>query len=82
MNKRQKAVLIIGVGIIVVLVLFPPWYVQGKDEYRHMKFHYGYRFISSPPCCAPHIDYPKLIWPIAVVCFMMLLAFLEFASPR
>jgi hypothetical protein len=82
MNRRQHAIIDIGLAIVVFLLLFPPWYVVSKGSHTHVKIPYGYHFLFSPPCCSPHLDLVRYIVPIGVVCLMILLAWLELNEER
>ena len=77
MNKRQNAIIDIGLAIVVLLLLFPPWYVVSRGSHTHVEVSDGYHFLLSPPCCSPHIDLVRYLVPVGVVCLMVLLACLE-----
>ncbi len=49
MSNKQLAVLWVGIGLILLMCLFPPW--LGIVNYRGIKTReeYGYRCIFSPP---------------------------------
>ena len=55
MNKKQKAVLLIGAAIVILMGLFPPWYYHHViiDEDKYIPFttrgEYDYGFIFNPP---------------------------------
>jgi hypothetical protein len=77
MNKRQNAIIDIGLAIVVLLLLFPPWFVTSGGSHTHVKLSHGYHFLFSPPCCGPHIDLVRYLVPVGVVCLMALLACIE-----
>ena len=76
MNKRQNAIIDIGLAIVVLLLLFPPWCVVSRGSHGYIIPH-GYHFLFSPPCCSPHIDLVRYLVPVGVVCLMALLACIE-----
>jgi hypothetical protein len=82
MNRRQNAVIDIGIAIVVLLLLFPPWYLVGDWGHSEIKIYHGYHFLLSPPCCGPHIDFARYLAPIGVVCLIAVLACLELKAPR
>jgi hypothetical protein len=52
MNKKQKVIFLVGVGIIVGMGLIPPWHCQvlfGLDQRIPFTMDAGYRFLFSPP---------------------------------
>jgi hypothetical protein len=52
MNKKQKVVLLVGVAIIVLMGLIPPWYyhvVRTEDQRIAFEGEGGYAFLFSPP---------------------------------
>jgi len=56
-NKEQKLTILIGVGIIVLMGLIPPWYyhallsrnIDGPSQPSAVTLPVGYRFLFSPP---------------------------------
>ena len=48
-NKKQKTILIIGVAIIILMGLFPPWTCTYTYESESSKTSSGYAFIANPP---------------------------------
>ena len=72
----------VGLALVTLLLLFPPWYVVSRGSYVHARISHGYHFLFSPPCCSPHIDFARYIAPIGVVCLMVLLAYLEMREAR
>jgi len=78
MNRRQNMIIDVGLAIVAFLFLFPPWYTVSRGSYVHARIPHGYHFLLSPPCCSPHIDFARCLVSIGVVCFMALLACLEF----
>jgi hypothetical protein len=50
MNKKQKMVLLVGVGLIVLIGLVPPWHYDVFETGQlPKKIHAGYGFLFSPP---------------------------------
>ena len=58
MNKKQKTCLLIGIAVIVVMGLFPPWVLEyerrhftgnSKFEFRYTIEPGPYSWISDPP---------------------------------
>jgi hypothetical protein len=52
MNKKQKNVMWIGIALIVVMGIFPPWAISDQGSFAML----GYGFILSPPKNACHIN--------------------------
>lgn len=53
-ERKQKAVLLVGVGIIVVMGLIPPWHSQivlKSERPITVTVRAGYGFLFSPPYC-------------------------------
>jgi hypothetical protein len=51
MNRKQIICLWIGIGVIVLMGLFPPWFFAVDAYGAKMKKNKGYIFILTPP---PH----------------------------
>lgn len=52
MNKKQKVVFLVGVGIIVIMGLIPPWYyhsVRSLDQRIAFEINGDYGSLFSPP---------------------------------
>jgi hypothetical protein len=56
MNKKQKIVFLVGIGLVVFMGLIPPWYYDNPGYYdnsetvrRPKKIDVGYGFLFSPP---------------------------------
>jgi hypothetical protein len=50
MNKKQKTVFLVGVGLIVLIGLIPPWHYDVLEPgQRPKKIHAGYGFLFCPP---------------------------------
>lgn len=49
MNWKQKICLWIGIAVIVLMGLFPPWVFQVKSTYVNELVDAGYAFITNPP---------------------------------
>jgi hypothetical protein len=66
MNKKQKIVFLVGLGIIVLMGLIPPW----SDSYSGESF---YDFLFSSPAFwrggRPTIDFTRLFlqWAVVVI---------------
>ena len=85
MNKKQLISLWVGISIIVVMGLFPPWVVSLSDHQRDC----GYDWIGTPPiykwssrgsvlAVNAHLDIPRLClqWSIiSVVTVGLLITF-------
>ena len=73
MNAAQKAVLVIGGVILILLVIYPPWirtYNGGSD---HSERAIGHDLIYAPPSVqvddeafGVKVDVPRWLTPIAV----------------
>ena len=59
MNKKQIVVLWIGIAVIVVMCLFPPWHYKSGDKLIQGQIDWGYKFILTP-AQAPNPDYEQL----------------------
>jgi hypothetical protein len=60
MNKKQKVVFLVGVGIIVLMGLIPPWHCEvlfDLDQKIPLTMEAGYGFLFSPPTFE---SYPSL----------------------
>ena len=74
MNKKQKIVFLVGIGIIVIMGLIPPWHyyaVYSRDQQIPIELVGGYEFLFSPSMLSgntiPHIDLCRLLVQWAVV---------------
>jgi hypothetical protein len=83
MNKKQKIVCLIGVGVIILMTLIPPWYYHVASRRvgdRQIVFeHQGnYGFLFSPPdppdfgyrnYCIARIDLSRLLvqWVVVAI---------------
>ncbi len=54
MNRKQIIVLIIGISVIVLMGIYPPWI------HRHRGTVEGYAFITNPPKTYSTIDLKRL----------------------
>jgi hypothetical protein len=52
-NKRQRTILTVGIVVIILMGLFPPWTHSFGDESVLIKRPAGYAFIAA----APHLGY-------------------------
>lgn len=67
----QKKILIIGVGLVVLMLLVPPW----REGHGNSTTPAGYSLIFMPPGHGdyrnvyfnPHIDWSRLLLPILAV---------------
>jgi hypothetical protein len=84
MNKRQKTVLLVGVAVVALMLLVPPWQrttsgsssiIKGGPYSRPSKTLAGYGFIFSPPASAEQIDVSRLTVQCAVVAVLAFGAF-------
>jgi hypothetical protein len=52
MNRKQKVVFLVGVGIIVMMGLIPPWYYHSvftEEQRIACEINGDYGFLFSPP---------------------------------
>jgi len=49
LNVKQRKILIIGVVLIIVMGLFPPWTYTYKYRTTYSESPAGYGFIATPP---------------------------------
>jgi len=56
MNRKQKIVLWIGIGLFVAMGVFPPWLKIVHLEGTHLQRFSGYAFVLSPPTSEGAID--------------------------
>jgi len=75
MNRRQKVVLCAGAVILIVALLFPPWFLARPDYDAAARMGYGFLFM--PPRDAYVLDHSRL-WAeaVAVVLITGLLVYL------
>ena len=66
MNKNQKIVVVIGLVIIVLMGLFPPW----KMIFGGTPMALGYEFLFSPPGIA-NVDSLRLLVQWLGVCIVV-----------
>jgi hypothetical protein len=75
MNTIQRRIILVGLAVIVLMGLFPPWLLVYDAEAGHSEQSTGYRFIVWPglrqyrdsPFWTVQIDLPKLFVQWAVV---------------
>jgi hypothetical protein len=92
MNGKQLVVLRVGVFVILLLALFPPWRVgsytnAGTDRVVACDFRAGYAFLFNPPESVEHqarvgdarIDLPLLLaeWAAAAGVTWLVASFLR-----
>lgn len=82
MKFWQEVIILVGITLIIIMILYPPWYITARGVFKHVRLNHKYNFIFTPPSNAYHIDYQRYLWSIGVACFMLLLAFLEFIPDR
>jgi len=75
MNGKQKAILAIGLVIIIIMVLIPPWYDYQKSS-DTKKHSLGYHFINSDPGRYALIDFWRLTGSAIVVAALAALGML------
>jgi hypothetical protein len=66
MNKKQKVVFLVGIGIIVIMGLVPPWYYQSRGPYPSSPGGYGF-ILSTPYHIGDAIDVTRLFIQWAMV---------------
>ena len=49
MNRKQKIIAVIGVALIVVMGLFPPWKLTTTGDTLYREVPRGYYLIFAPP---------------------------------
>jgi hypothetical protein len=49
MNKKQTIISIVGVVVIFIMGLLPPWTYYESDPTTHREMSAGYYFIFAPP---------------------------------
>lgn len=49
LNEKQKKLIVIGVAVIILMGLFPPWTYTFKYKTAYSNEPAGYGFILSPP---------------------------------
>ena len=75
MNGKQMAILAIGLVIIIVMVLYPPWYDYQKSS-DAKKFSLCYHFINSDPGRYALIDFWRLTGSAIAIAVVAALAML------
>ncbi len=62
MNGKQRIALLIGIGVIVVMGLYAPWWVETKRSYVDPSciVSGGYAFLFKPPKYAAGIELTRL----------------------
>ena len=78
----QEIILWIGIGAIILLLLYPPRYIATENELLHRLPPRRYHFIFTSLPAGYRIDYPAYLWPVGIAAFMLLLAWLEFLPDR
>ena len=75
LNSTQRAVLLAGIAVIVLMGVFPPWTYTFKSRATYSEEPAGYSFIASPPSRRGNnlmhgvkIDMPRLViqWVLAI----------------
>lgn len=73
MNTKQKIVIWIGVVILVLMILIPPWIINFISEGAVLTAHDGYRFILTNDPLSPrwvefsYVNVSQLLIQILVV---------------
>jgi hypothetical protein len=80
MNKKQPLSMWLSVGVIVGILLFPPWHVKNisADRYENE----GYWLIFLPPYVIASIDYSRLILPIGAFVIIALSLIVTFRDKK
>jgi hypothetical protein len=81
MSGYQRAVLLATIALVAFMLLFPPWYSMGRGPQGLRRIHRGYSYLNDPPPGDSHINYERYLVPIAVVCLLALLGYLELQRP-
>lgn len=48
-NKKQRTILIVGIVVMILMGLFPPWTATYNYKSQHSQHPRGYAFIATPP---------------------------------
>jgi len=90
MNKRQVVALWVGIGLMVLMGVVPPWVeivrgpIQGGGNY--MEFPCGYYLLVAPPkpqnCISYKVDTTRLVIQFVLVALVMGGAILTLKVPR
>ena len=69
MNKKQLLVMWATIGIVVAMLLFPPWkaYIGGEDYFRTS---YGFLFNLPSDTISATLDLPRLFLQILIALFI------------
>lgn len=62
-NDREKLVLSLTLGLMVVAVTFPPW----RIAWRQQSFSQGFAFLLMPPASTAYIDLTFLIVELLLI---------------
>lgn len=54
MDTRQRRIILAGLGLILLMLLIPPWKSSGG-------YSRGYHFIVAPPPSVTGVDFPRLV---------------------
>lgn len=49
LNRRQTRSLLIGLSLLALVILFPPWVHEYIDEGSRHQVFAGFRFLGAPP---------------------------------
>jgi hypothetical protein len=49
LNSKQRAIILVGLAIIAIMSLFPPWIFVFKTQYVLSEKPSDYYFIANPP---------------------------------
>ncbi len=66
MNRKQKRIFFIGIAIIVLMGLIPPWYYQARGPFPSRPGGYGFIF-DTPYDIGDAIDISRLFIQWAMV---------------
>ena len=49
MNKRQKSVLAVGTMVLILLIVYPPYFAIGRESDGKLHAFVGYHWVWNPP---------------------------------
>ena len=69
MNKKQKIVFLVGLGIIILMGLFPPWYIYHPYGSRPGEYAFIFSGSSSSDGTGVYIDIVRLLiqWVVVAI---------------
>ena len=74
MNVNQKTVVLVGIIVVVIMGLIPPWWAPSSDT-SDIQVSKGYSPIFNPPDVVSKVNVPRLImqWAAVVLVVRLLL---------